>query len=193
MTAILDLIGWSAKWLREYKNTDQWARPWPNERARDARVRQGIRNRLTWMAEDLQGALVGTVTYREKGSPKLWTRRELGQPAVYVSRLIVAREHAGHHIGSALLDWAGQRGLERWGAASTRVDVWTDNYGLHDYYLKNGFVHLRTREFKDNWEYPSAALFEKPTAALSEASAKRFEVAEASLAELADGALTPLS
>jgi GNAT superfamily N-acetyltransferase len=179
MTAILDLIDWSAKWLREYKNTDQWARPWPNERARDARVRQGVKNDLTWMVEDRQGALVGTVTYRVKGSPRLWTRRELREPAVYVSRLIVAREHAGQRVGAALVDWAGQRGRERWGATSIRVDVWTTNYGLHAYYLRNGFAHLRTREFKDSWEYPSAALFQKPTAAVNGASAARFETEEA--------------
>lgn len=182
VTAVLDLIDWSAKWLREYKNTDQWARPWPNESARDARVKQGIKNRLTWMVEDHQGALVGTVTCREKGSAKLWTRRELVQPAVYVSRLIVAREHAGQDIGSALLDWAGQRGVERWGATSIRVDVWTTNHGLHAYYLRNGFSHLRTLEFKDHWEYPSAALFQKPTAAINTASVERFDVVEARLA-----------
>lgn len=179
MTAILDLITWSAKWLREYKNTDQWARPWPNERARDARVRRGIKGGLTWMVEDHRGSLVGTVTYRGKGNQKLWTRRELREPAVYVSRLIVARDHAGEHIGSALLDWAGQRGREQWDAASTRVDVWTTNQGLHAYYLRNGFSHLRTREFKDSWEYPSAALFQKPTAAVNGASAARFEIEEA--------------
>ncbi len=179
MTAILDLINWSAKWLREYKNTDQWARPWPSESARDARVKRGIRDGRTWMVEDRQGALVGTVTYREKGNPKLWTRGELREPAVYVSRLIVAREHAGDHLGSAMLDWAGQRGRQQWGAASTRVDVWTTNYGLHAYYLKNGFSHLRTLDFNDSWEYPSAALFQKPTAAIDEASAARFEEEEA--------------
>jgi GNAT superfamily N-acetyltransferase len=142
-------------------------------------VRRGIKGGLTWMVEDHRGSLVGTVTYRGKGNRKLWTRRELREPAVYVSRLIVAREHAGEHIGSALLDWAGQRGREQWDAASTRVDVWTTNEGLHAYYLRNGFSHLRTREFKDSWEYPSAALFQKPTAAVDGASAARFEIEEA--------------
>jgi ribosomal protein S18 acetylase RimI-like enzyme len=175
MTAILDLINWSAKWLREYKNTDQWARPWPNKRARDARVRQGIEDGLTWMVEDHQSALVGTVTYREKGSPKLWTRRELREPAVYVSRLIVARDYADQQIGSALLDWAGQRGMDRWGAMSIRVDVWTTNHGLHAYYVKNGFSHLRTLEFWDNWKYPFAAIFQKPVDAIDTVAAARFK------------------
>jgi hypothetical protein len=30
MPAILDLINSAAKWLQACKNTDQWARPWPN-------------------------------------------------------------------------------------------------------------------------------------------------------------------
>jgi GNAT superfamily N-acetyltransferase len=174
MTAILDLIAWSAKWLQECKNTDQWARPWPDEAARDARVAHGIEDGLTWIVEDRMGGQVGTVTYRDQGNPRLWTGAELGEPAVYVSRLIVAREHAGRHIGASLLDWAGRRGTARWNARWIRVDVWTTNLALHSYYTLNGFAHLRTLQFQDNWEYPSAALFQKPTARVSPSAAARF-------------------
>jgi ribosomal protein S18 acetylase RimI-like enzyme len=179
MKAILGLIDSSAKWLQD-KDTDQWARPWPNRRKRNARVRQGIRHRLTWMLEDHQGALVGTVTCREHGNDMLWTEKQLTEPAVYVSRLIVSRELAGLGIGAALIDWAGVLGMTRWQAEWIRVDVWTTNLALHRYYKGQGFEHLRTLEFPNEWDYPSAALFQKPTADVDSTSVARFE--EVSLA-----------
>jgi ribosomal protein S18 acetylase RimI-like enzyme len=173
--AIHDLIGSAAAWLQEYKNTDQWATPWPNKRDRDARVAQGIQDRLTWMVEDGEGLLVGTVTCREHGNDMLWEAEELDEPAVYVSRLIVSREQAGLGIGAALIDWAGALGRTRWQADWIRVDVWTTNFALHRYYKGQGFEHLRTLEFQNEWDYPSAALFQKPTADVDAASAARFK------------------
>jgi GNAT superfamily N-acetyltransferase len=173
--AIHDLIGSAAAWLRKYKNTDQWATPWPNKRDRDARVAQGIEDRLTWMVEDGEGLLMGTVTCREHGNDMLWTQTEQAEPAVYVSRLIVRREQAGQGIGAALIDWAGMLGINGWRARWMRVDVWTTNLALHRYYKGQGFEHLRTLEFADEWDYPSAALFQKPTAGVDPSSAARFK------------------
>jgi ribosomal protein S18 acetylase RimI-like enzyme len=176
MPAILDLIGSTAKWLQAYKDTDQWARPWPDEVSRDARVEQGIKDGLTWIVEDSPGALAATVTCREHGNDILWTSAEQAEPAVYVSRLIVSRELAGHGIGGALVDWAGVLGIELWQANWIRVDVWTTNFALHDYYRGQGFDYLRTLGFEDYWEYPSAALFQKPTADVDMDAAGRFEL-----------------
>jgi hypothetical protein len=58
-------------------------------------------------------------------------------------------------------------GSEGWGFESLRarhlhwlgIDVWTDNSGLHNYYLHNGFKHVRTLDLAD---YPSGALFQRP-------------------------------
>lgn len=186
--AILDLIGSAAAWLRKYKDTDQWARPWPTESARNARIARGVDRGSTWMVEE-NGVLAGTITCRDKGNPKLWTAAERSEPAVYVSRLIVSREHAGEGIGAALIDWAGLRGLGAWAADWTRVDVWTTNLALHEYYKGQGFEHLRTLEFQHEWDYPSAALFQKPTAAVDRASALWFEEKEVTLAA---GALVSL-
>jgi len=178
MPAILDLIGSAAKWLHAYKDTDQWARPWPDKASRDARVEQGIKDGLTWIAEDSPGALAATVTCREHGNDMLWTPDEQAEPAVYVSRLIVSRELAGHGIGAALIDWAGVLGIELWHARWIRVDVWTTNFALHDYYKSHGFEYLRTLQFEDYWEYPSAALFQKPTAGVDMDAAGWFELAK---------------
>ena len=176
MPAILGLIGSAAKWLQAYKDTDQWARPWPDEVSRDARVELGIKDGLTWIAEDSAGALAATVTCREHGNDILWTAGEQAEPAVYVSRLIVSRELAGRGIGAALIDWAGVLGIELWQANWIRVDVWTTNVALHDYYREQGFEYLRTLKFEDYWEYPSAALFQKPTAKVDVGAAGRFEL-----------------
>lgn len=173
MTAILDLIGEAREWLQTREATDQWAKPWPNRADRDERIAQGIEHGLTWMVED-NGTLLGTVTYREQGRDILWTAEELSDPAVYVSRLIVGREHAGQGIGAALIDWAGLRGIQEWQANWLRVDVWTTNTALHSYYKDQRFTHLRTVPFETEWEYPSAALFQKPASEIDLAAARRF-------------------
>lgn len=173
--AIHDLIGSAAVWLRKCKNTDQWATPWPNRQARDARVAQGIEDRLTWMVEDGKCQIVGTVTCREHGNDMLWTAEQLAEPAVYVSRLIVSREQAGLGIGAALIGWAGVLGMNRWRAEWIRVDVWTTNLALHRYYKGQGFEHLGTLQFPNEWDYPSAALFQKPTADIDASATALFQ------------------
>ena len=172
METIIGLIDEAAAWLPS-KGTDQWAQPWPSEAARDARVRRGLRDRRTWIVED-HGIPVATATYRQNGNQKLWTPLEQREPAVYLSRLIVARKYAGYEIGAALVDWAGQRGLWGWNAQWTRIDVWTTNVALHNYYEKRGFRWIRTCDLKEPDRYPSAALFQKPTAEIDPESASLF-------------------
>jgi RimJ/RimL family protein N-acetyltransferase len=76
---------------------------------------------------------------------------------MYLHRLIVRRKHAG--LGTEIMDWACHR-AHRLGLHWLRIDVWTDNTGLHDYYLRNGFKHVRTLDLSD---YPSGALFQRST------------------------------
>lgn len=178
MPAILDLIDSAAKWLQACKDTDQWARPWPDEGSRDARVEQGIKDSLTWIVEDSPGMLAATVTCREHGNDTLWSEAELAEDAVYVSRLIVSRELAGRGIGAGLIDWAGALGIRQRRAKWIRVDVWTTNLTLHHYYRAQGFDHLRTVPFPRYWDYPSAALFQKATTKIDWASAAGFTVTD---------------
>lgn len=173
MPLIIGLINESAEWLRAEKESDQWEKPWPDEDGRDQRVRRGIKVGRTWMVES-DGELVGTVSCGRGGNKKLWKQRERIQPAVYVSRLVVSRGHSGKAIGASLIDWAGQRGAQIWGALWIRIDVWTTNKALQGYYLSQGFAHVRTYDFDDPWEYPSAALFQKPAANINRAAVTRF-------------------
>jgi GNAT superfamily N-acetyltransferase len=169
---ILGMIDEAATWLQS-KDTDQWAKPWPTEAARDARVRRGLLRGKTWIAEE-HGTPIATITYRQHGNQALWTERERREPAVYVSRLIVTRNAAGLGIGAAMIDWAGQRAARDWGTQWIRIDVWTTNEALRDYYTKRGFRFRRICPF-DKETYPSAALFQKSISEVdADAAAARF-------------------
>lgn len=168
---IIGLIDEAADWL-DTRGTDQWARPWPDRTARDERIHRGIEDGRTWMVED-DGELVGTITCGSSGNKDLWTDAEQEEPALYISRLIVSRKRAGRGIGANLIHWAG--GTRDQSAKWIRVDVWTTNLDLHKYYKKQGFTYLRTCPFKDQWEYPSAALFQKSAAEADLVAAGNFK------------------
>ena len=149
------------------------------ETARDQRIHRGIKSGRTWMVEDGSRPgddprrLAATVTCGRGGNRKLWTQRERNEPALYISRLIVARRQAGRGVGASLINWAGLRGRD-WDAQFIRIDVWTTNHGLQNYYKAQGFRHVRTYDFDDPWDYPSAALFQKPTNEIDLMAAARF-------------------
>jgi GNAT superfamily N-acetyltransferase len=168
MPVILGFIGEAAAWLVD-KGTDQWSKPWPDERQRDERVRRGIRDKCTWMVED-HGRPIATISCRPRGNPDLWTDAESAEPAVYVSRLIVCRDYAGQAIGNELFDWAGKWAAAQYGGRWIRIDVWTTNAMLHEYYEKRGFSFIRKCDYID---CPSAMLFQKPTAAITDADVPR--------------------
>jgi GNAT superfamily N-acetyltransferase len=176
LPVILGMIDEAAAWLRT-KDTDQWDKPWPTEAARNARVLRGLCGGYTWIAEE-RGTPVATITYRQHGNRTLWTKRERLDPAVYISRLIVTRDAAGRGIGSAMIDWAAQRAVSEWGAKWIRIDVWTTNLALHNYYEKRGFRFWRKCPL-DQETYPSAALFQKSAGEIDEAATAQF--AEASI------------
>jgi GNAT superfamily N-acetyltransferase len=168
MPAIIGFIDEAATWLAD-KGTDQWATPWPDEAQRDDRVRRGIDDGCTWMLQD-DGRTVGTISCRAEGNPKLWTAAERDEPALYVSRLIVCREYGGQGLGHELFDWAGKWASGQYGARWIRIDVWTTNFLLHDYYEKRGFQFVRKCDYVD---YPSAMLFQKATAGITDADLPR--------------------
>jgi GNAT superfamily N-acetyltransferase len=171
LPVILGMIDEAAGWLRT-KDTDQWAQPWPTEAARDARVRRRLLSGNTWIVEE-RGRPVATLTCGRHGSDKLWTAAEQREPALYLSRLVVTRDASGRGIGAAMIDWAGQRAVRDWSAQWVRIDVWTTDEALHNYYAKRGFRFCRIAPF-DKETYPTAALFQKPATEVDEAAASRF-------------------
>jgi len=165
---VLGLIDEAAAWLRT-KDTNQWAAPWPDRVKRDARVMRGLAGGKTWIVWDGDIA-AATVTLAAKPNPKVWARPgctcELSERAVYAHRLITARSHAGLGLGGQLIDWAGLRARGDYGATWIRIDVWTTNAALHDYYMSTGFEACG---FCDDPDYPSGKLFQKRTARIEAA------------------------
>lgn len=126
----------AAAWLGEL-GTDQWRRPYPADRLRAA-VEAG----QTFVVRDGK-VTAATVTLAPVPPEGLWTSEEEADPALYVSKLTVARTHAGQNLGGRLLDWGGDRAY-RSRAAWVRLDAWTTNRALQRYYLRQGFEHVRT-------------------------------------------------
>jgi ribosomal protein S18 acetylase RimI-like enzyme len=171
LNGIFRLLDGAAAWLRTTKDTDQWERPWPTREARDARVRVGVENGETWIV--LDGYVpMGTVTIARKPNIDVWSNLDpgcrLSDRAVYVHRLITARNYAGlEGLGSELLNWAGRQGQRLYGAQWIRIDVWASNLALHNYYMKRGF---RPCGRCADRHYPSGALFQKPVAPITQPS-----------------------
>jgi hypothetical protein len=150
--------------------TDQWSDDWPDKfgRRRMDRVRSSIEQRKTWLAEfrvpfdaGIMMIPAATVTIERKGSTVVWKEHELKMyPAVYLSRLVVAKGFFSYDIGSSIIDWAGRRGLKQRNAKSIRIDVWTKNLALHNYYLKRGFQECGKVTDKN---YPAGQRLERLT------------------------------
>jgi GNAT superfamily N-acetyltransferase len=165
LDTVLGLIENARSWLRS-KETDQWDKPWPDHAERDERVLAGLRNEKTWIVWDGDIA-AATVTITTRRNNAVWAKpactADLAERAVFVHRLITSRKYAGLGLGAELIDWAGLRGCRKYGARWIRIDVWSDNTGLHDYYMSKGFKPCGSCADPG---YPSGALFEKPVAGI---------------------------
>jgi GNAT superfamily N-acetyltransferase len=147
----------AAGWLAA-RGIDQWQEPYPTEDLMEQGMLRSIRAGETFIVWDGDSTPAATITVDRWANPELWTPEEAAEPALYAHKLTVARVCAGQGLGSELLDWAGARAAaagDRW----LRVDVWTTNRQLQDYYLRLGFTHVRTVALAHN---PSGALFQRP-------------------------------
>jgi len=158
LRTILGLVEEASEWLSR-KGTDQWQKPWPSRRRRDARIRRGLKREATWIVWDGDRA-VATVSMATKPKRKVWRGADcnLSAPAVYAHRLIVTRDYAGWELGAQLIDWTGLRAYRDYGARWIRIDVWSSNLALHEYYEKRGFISCGACR---NRRYPSGKLFQK--------------------------------
>lgn len=171
LRAIIGLAEEASAWL-SLKGTDQWQKPWPSRRRRDARIRRGLKREATWIvwAAHRPVATVSTATTPKR---KVWRDAEcdLSAPAVYAHRLIVTRDFAGWGLGAELIDWVGLRGHRDYGAEWIRIDVWSSNLALHEYYTKRRFQSCG--ECPDR-KYPSGMLFQKNVLDIAEPKSPLF-------------------
>lgn len=165
LDAVCGLVREAAEWLRTSKNTDQWAKPWPDRARRRERMLDDLLKGKTWLAWDGETA-VATITVDpdepvDLNDQPVWPEHERHRPALYVRRVVVARSYAGCGLGAALLDWAADVAKRDHGAVLIRIDVWTTNLELHAYYQGQRFARLPGRELRALAAYPSQALFER--------------------------------
>lgn len=136
----------AAAWLAEL-GTDQWAKPFPADHILNS-IRQG---EVFLAKEHPDKDAAATITLDRDADPRLWTPDEVVQGALYVHKLAVDRAYAGTGLGTRLLDWAGAQAA-RQGARWLRLDAWTTNAHLQEYYLAHGFTHVRTNlEVVSGW------------------------------------------
>src|SRR6266540_2735027 len=147
----------AARWLAA-RGIEQWSEPWPSEDLMVKGMLRNIKAGETFIVWDDDGTPAATITVNRWAKPELWTPEEAAEPALYAHKVTVARAYAGQGLGAELLDWAGTRAAAD-GAIWLRVDVWTTNEQLQQYYLDQGFTHVRTVVLPHN---PSGALFQRP-------------------------------
>lgn len=146
-------------WLTA-RGSDQWTaagRGLPIEIFARA-VGRSLEAGQTWIAE-VAGEPAGTITVNRHADPGLWSPWELFD-AVVVHYMIVDLRFAGYRIGHHLLAHAGRLAHQQerdW----VRLDAWTTNTELHDYYRRAGFQFARIAGPIATG--PSRALFERRT------------------------------
>ncbi|MFI2734036.1 GNAT family N-acetyltransferase [Streptomyces sp. NPDC018711] len=126
----------AASWLTAL-GTDQWQRPYPADK-----LLSTIEAGVVFMVRD-GSVTAATITLTSEAEDGLWSDQELQEESRFVNKLTVARTHAGQDLGGRLLDWAGDQAY-RSGAQWLRLDAWTTNKPLQDYYLRHGFEYVRT-------------------------------------------------
>ena len=158
---MMDLRTEAEEWMHE-AGIEQWV-PLHRRHSRGL-LEEAVHAGTAWVVTDgADGPVAATATLK---GPDLdyWTVDDSLDDAVYIYKIIVAREHGGRDLGGAILDWASRR-AEGEGKAWLRLDCRRDNKGLHDYYLRHGFELVRIMEQPLRpTELPryTGALFQRP-------------------------------
>lgn len=138
--ALMTLRTEAEAWLRT-KDTDQWSDPETGERA-IAKWHTSIDEGRAWVVVGDQGQALATVS-RGAVDRDFWMDADHPESALYLYKLIVARAASGRHLGVRIIDWVS-RLAELEGRTWVRIDTWRTNTGLHAYYERLGFKHVRT-------------------------------------------------
>ncbi|MFC9183319.1 GNAT family N-acetyltransferase [Streptomyces globisporus] len=139
VAALMDLRVEAEQWLDE-AGIDQWRNPQTRAPAL-AKWRTDIAAGRTWMVQE-GDAILATITLAPPDRD-FWRNSDRPEDAVYVAKLITSRAAKGQRLGGQLLDWAGHKAQER-GKAWVRLDCWRSNVALQDFYVGEGFEHVRT-------------------------------------------------
>jgi GNAT superfamily N-acetyltransferase len=158
LATVVQLRREAAAWL-QVRGEDQWSNDWPDTATMLAGFERDLAEGSTWFSIDDDGAVLATITINRRTHQGLWTPEE-ESTALFAHRLTLSRAAAGQGLGAQLLDFAGQQ-AERAGLPWLRLDAWTTNKRLHQYYRSQGFRLVR---IVANHYSPSAACFERSAA-----------------------------
>lgn len=177
MRAVLSLIQQASSWFSD-KGTDQWAKPWPDEKERNKRIRRALEAGGTWIVWAERQAMATVTVARKPHVAAVWRDADchLDESAVYAHRLIVDRRFAGWGLGAELIDWAGLHARQDYEAEWIRIDVWSTNLALHEYYKERGFEPCG---YCPDPCYPSGRLFQKPVTKIAEPISPLFTESDA--------------
>lgn len=155
---VLSMHAEASTWLASM-GIDQWQPNAIGNRTRN-RVRESVERNVAegtcWLA-CMGDEVVGTVTVDSFADPEFWTEDDDPGDAVYVHRMIVRRSFSGRGIGRVLLsvtEHLARQAGRRW----VRLDAWSTNERLHDYYRRMGFEQVRTLRYSHRG---SGALFQR--------------------------------
>ncbi len=137
------------------RGLDQWQADWPDRETMIEGFRIDVDAGHTWFAE-YDDHVVGMITVNYSTAANLWTDEEIAE-AMFVHRLTRAVDTTVRGVGQLLLDHADQIAAEA-GRDWLRLDAWTTNDELHDYYRRMGFRFVGIVSHHS----PSAARFERP-------------------------------
>jgi GNAT superfamily N-acetyltransferase len=159
-----DIMQWRrelAAWLTS-RGVDQWSIPLPR-----SAVAATVGSGQTWIVSDADRPVatitlsawpeVGELWKPDLDPEALWYPADKPADALYVAKMMVPRASAGEGLGSEMLDWAAGRAYDS-GLTWLRLDAWTTNTELHNYYRQQGFQHVRTVGSRI-----SGACFQRPT------------------------------
>ncbi|MET8438461.1 GNAT family N-acetyltransferase [Streptomyces sp900116325] len=138
--ALMALRTEAEEWLSS-KGTDQWNDPETGAKA-ITKWRASIDEGRAWVVVNDSSTVLGTVS-RGPVDRDFWTDEDRPESAFHLYKLIVARHAAGRHLGARLVDWASSLAAME-GRDWVRIDTWRTNEGLHSYYERLGFEHVRT-------------------------------------------------
>ncbi|MFD5065619.1 GNAT family N-acetyltransferase [Streptomyces sp. NPDC058394] len=126
------------RWLAK-AGIDQWRNPETRGPALE-KWKCDIEAGRTWVVEDRR--VMATVTLA-RPDRDFWNGSDQPESAVYVAKLITARAARGRRLGGQLLDWVGSQARQQ-GKPWVRLDCWRSNRALQDFYMREGFHHVRT-------------------------------------------------
>lgn len=150
------LVKAAVAWLAT-RNTDQWQNTallkGDPERTRAKSVDRGE----IYVVVDNDGRIVGSFALDSYADPDFWSSTDHPDDALYLHRMVRDRSINNHSIGDVILDYASRQAAQQ-GKHWLRLDAWRTNTGLHDYYKRHGFEHVRSIDLPDRG---SGALFQR--------------------------------